>query len=135
MRDQSLPQFSPAAFMDYLVSFIVADDQVDPKNSAFFLMLTYLQSIRVVECPEFRQLCMVLCETLTEAEIPGRFKMREAIISRWKASFEKLKVELSVSLRILPSLYEFMLTLLNRNPVDGLVSRWTFGQTGTWPRF
>lgn len=39
--------------MDYLVSFIVADDQVDPKNSAFFLMLTYLQSIHVVECPEF----------------------------------------------------------------------------------
>ena len=78
---------------------------------------------------------MVLCETLTEAEIPGRFKMREAIVSRWKASFEKLKVELSVSSRILPSLYESMLILINRNPVDGLVSQQMFGQTGIWPRF
>ena len=86
--------------MDYLVSFIVADDQVESKIFVFFLALIYLQSIRVVECPEFRQLCMVLCETLTEAEIPGRFKMREAIISRWKASYEELKVELSVSSRI-----------------------------------
>ena len=60
--------------MDYLVSFIVVDDEVDPKNSVFFLMLTYLQSIHVIKCPEFRQLCMVLRETLTEAEIPGCFR-------------------------------------------------------------
>ena len=78
---------------------------------------------------------MVLCETLTEAEIPGRFKMREAIVSHWKVLFEKLKVELSVSSRILPSLYESMLILINRNPVDGLVSQRMFGQTGIWPRF
>ena len=78
---------------------------------------------------------MVLHETLTEAEIPGRFKMREAIVSHWKASFEKLKVELLVSSRIPPSLYESMLILINRNPVDRLVSQQMFGQMGIWPHF
>jgi hypothetical protein len=116
--------------MEYLVSFIVIDDQVDSKNLVFFLALTDLQSIHIIKCPEFQQLCMVLHETLTMAEIPGHFKMREAIISCWKASFKKLKVELSVSSRILPLLYESMLTLINRNPVDGLVSQQTFGQMG-----
>lgn len=48
---------------------------------------------------------MVLCGTLIDTDIPRRDKIREAIISRWKESFEELKVELSVSLRVLPSLY------------------------------
>ena len=71
----------------------------------FFLTLNYLQSVRVVECPEFRQLCMVLRETLVEADIPHCHKMREAIILRWKQSFKKLKAELSVSFGILPSIH------------------------------
>lgn len=67
----------------------------------FFHTLTNLQSIRVVECPEFRQLCMVLCGTLVDADIPGRDKMREAIISRWRDSFTELRSDLSVGIRIL----------------------------------
>ncbi|KAH9015354.1 hypothetical protein EDB85DRAFT_2156756 [Lactarius pseudohatsudake] len=80
LRNQDIPSFSPGSFLDHLVRFIVADDQ----------------SIRVIECPEFRQLCMVLRETLVDANIPGRDKMREAIITRWQTSFEKLKHDLSV---------------------------------------
>ncbi|KAF8490064.1 hypothetical protein F5888DRAFT_1593610, partial [Russula emetica] len=53
-RDPELPSFSPEAFLEHLVRFVVADDQ----------------SIRVVECPEFRQMCMVLCKTLVDADIP-----------------------------------------------------------------
>jgi len=44
---------------------------------------------------------MVLRETLVDADIPHRDKMREAIIYHWKKSFEELKVDLSVSLRVL----------------------------------
>lgn len=39
---------------------------------------------------------MVLRETLIDADIPGRDKMREAIISQWRNSFEGLKLDLSV---------------------------------------
>ena len=40
---------------------------------------------------------MILRETLVEADIPGRDKMREAIINHWRTLFEALKLELSVS--------------------------------------
>ena len=67
----------------------------------FFHTLTDLQSIHVVECPEFRRLCMVLCETLIDTDIPHRNKMREAIISQWWDSFGRLKLDLSVGIHIL----------------------------------
>ena len=100
-RGQEVPSFSPAAFLEHLVRFIVADDQVSPDDLVFFHTLTNFQSIRVVECPEFRQLCMVLRETLVDTDIPRRDKIREAIISRWWDSFGKLKLDLSVGIRIL----------------------------------
>jgi hypothetical protein len=118
--------------MEYLVNFIVADDQVSPNNLVFFPALMYLQSIRVVECPEFRQLCMVLRESLVVADFPGRHKVREAIVSRWKESFNKLKVELSVSFE--HSAFP-LLTLVNRNPAGVSVLHQIFGQTGIWQRF
>jgi hypothetical protein len=100
LRDESIPDFSPDVFLDHLVSFVVADDQVSPQKSMYFLTLTYLQSIRVVECPEFRRLCMVLRESLLDADIPHRDKVREAVICSWNRAFKELKAELSVSLRI-----------------------------------
>ena len=58
------------------------------------------QLICIVECPEFRCLCMVLQETLVDTDIPGRDKMGEAIFNQWQTSFDKLKHELSVSLNV-----------------------------------
>ncbi|KAI9433687.1 hypothetical protein BJY52DRAFT_1198561 [Lactarius psammicola] len=81
VRDQGFPPFSAATFLDHLAHFIIADDQ----------------SIRVVERPEFRHLCMLLCETLVDADISHRDKMREVIISLWQKSFETLKLDLSHS--------------------------------------
>lgn len=106
-RSQDIPSFSPEAFLEYLVRFIVADDQVSANDLVVFHILTYLQSIRVVECPEFRQLCMVLRETLVDADIPRRDKMREAIITQWRTSFGQLKLDLSVSIwyPLCPPLY------------------------------
>jgi hypothetical protein len=41
---------------------------------------------------------MVLRDNLLDAEIPHRDKMREAILSHWRKSFEDLKLDFSVSL-------------------------------------
>jgi hypothetical protein len=43
---------------------------------------------------------MLLCETLIESDIPRRNKMREAIITCWRDSFEQLKLDLSVSIAV-----------------------------------
>ena len=40
VRDRALPQFSPAAFLEHLVCFIVADDQASPNNLVFIHALT-----------------------------------------------------------------------------------------------
>lgn len=100
-RGCEVPSFSTEAFLEHLVRFIVADDQVSSDDLVFFHTLTNLQSIRVVECPEFRQLCMVLCGTLVDGDIPGRDKTREAIITQWRDSFGQLKLNLSVGICIL----------------------------------
>ena len=80
--------------------FVVADDQVSPDGLMFFHTLTNLQLICVVECPEFQQLCMVLCKTLVDIDIPCHNKMREAIISQWQDLFGQLKLDLSVGRHI-----------------------------------
>jgi hypothetical protein len=53
-----LPEFSPSALARFLVRFIVADDQVFNLNLSntcnILSLLTFLQSINVIECPEFR---------------------------------------------------------------------------------
>jgi len=66
-------------------------------------MLKCLQLICVVELLEFQLLCLTLHPTLTDSEIPHHDKMRESIIYHWKKAFGVLKVELSMSLCILPS--------------------------------
>jgi hypothetical protein len=64
--------------------FIVADDQ----------------SIRIIECCEFRDLCMFLREMLTESDIPHRDKMRESIITASLESSEALYLDLAVSFSV-----------------------------------
>jgi hypothetical protein len=105
VRDQGLPPFSSATFLEHLARFIVVDDQVSLSYLVLFYTLTPLQSIRVVECPEFRRLCMLLRETLVDADIPRRDKMREVIMGQWRKSFETLKINLSVSLSAAFPLY------------------------------
>jgi len=91
-----VPPYSPQAFLDYLVRFIVSDDQVYPFILYSFMPSHIFQSIRIIECPEFREMCMVLCATLEDAQIPHRDKVRESVISCWQQNFEELKLDLSV---------------------------------------
>ncbi|KAN0118276.1 Ribonuclease H-like domain containing protein [Russula decolorans] len=81
-RKHSLPPFTQASLIDYIIHFVVADDQ----------------SIRVVECPEFRDLCMLLRPSLQDKEIPRRNRVREGIIEQWHKWFDSLKRELADSL-------------------------------------
>lgn len=50
----------------------------------------------MVECPEFRQLLLLLREQLQDKDIPHRTKIRESIIKSWEAYFKVLKAELAV---------------------------------------
>ena len=69
---------------------------------------------------------MVLQKTLIDADIPHHDKMREAIIYYWKKLFQELKVELSVSLHFVCSVFP-LLTLVYRHPVGKSVSWWMYG--------
>jgi hypothetical protein len=117
-------------FLEHLVRFIIADNQVSLNNFILFHSLTDWQSIRVVECPEFRRLCMVLRPNI---KIPCRDKIREAILTRWRQSFESLRDDFSVSLPCF--VYRLALTLTNSNLADELVSLQIFGQMQTWHHF
>lgn len=59
-----------------------------------------LKSIRVVECPEFRDICMLLRESLADKDIPRRDKVREAILDQYSKQFDGLINELSVRCKI-----------------------------------
>ena len=80
-----------------------------------------LQAIRIVECPEFRDLCMLLRESLTDKDIPHRDKLREAIFQEFHKAFGNLKTELSVS-HITDYRSQNLLIRCERTPLDGLVS-------------
>ncbi len=98
--DQKIPSFSLVLFLVHLVCFIVADDQVSSNNLVSLHTLKGLQSICIMECPKFQQLCMVLCENLINANIPHCSKIREAVISQWWDLFEQLKLDLFMSIGI-----------------------------------
>lgn len=88
--------FSPETFLQVLISFVVADDQVRCAVFSISLLLILFQSINVMECPEFRNLLLLLRPDLADKDIPHRTKLRESIIKAWKTWFESLKKDLSV---------------------------------------
>ena len=95
-RKAAIPQFSPETFLRYLVRFIVADDQVSPHFLYIHTPFIFCKAIRVVECPEFRDLCMLLRPALDDRQIPRRDKVRESVINQFGQEFGKLKIELAV---------------------------------------
>ena len=56
-----------------------------------------LQSINVIECPEFQQLLCLLRQELRDTDIPRRTKLRELIIEAWRDCFQALREDLEVS--------------------------------------
>ena len=104
-QTRSLPPFTQSSFIDHIIHFVVADDQVSDAFSesvmrSLSLSLTHVlittQSIHLVECPEFRDLCMFLRPSLQDKEIPHRDRLREGIIEQWHQWFDGLRRELAV---------------------------------------
>lgn len=55
------------------------------------------QALNVIECPEFRDLLLLLRQDLKDSQIPHRTKIREEIISAWQKYFAVLQTDLAVS--------------------------------------
>ena len=86
--------------------------------------------ICVVECPEFWQLCMVLWESLSDADIPHCDKVSQAIINHWQKLFEDMRCDLSVSLNIFVS-NSYKLILINSSLKGRSVLLQMFGEAPT----
>ncbi|KAF9033370.1 hypothetical protein BJ165DRAFT_1357267 [Panaeolus papilionaceus] len=82
-RNPSMPDrqaFSPEAFVDAIVEFIVADDQ----------------SLRVIESPHLRRIFLMLREELTDSDIPHRTKIRSRLSDIWTKHLDSLEDEMKV---------------------------------------
>lgn len=68
------------------------------------LTVLLIKSIRVVECPEFRALLLLLRSDLKESMIPHRSKVRGLVIDTWKLYFQDLRRDLAVYFSVFVSL-------------------------------
>jgi hypothetical protein len=93
--EHRLPEYNYDVFVQYLVHFIVADDQVSAALPDFHLSLSFpTQSLRVVDCPEFRNICWLLRPNLEH--LPHRDTIRERVTVEWGMAFTALRGELAV---------------------------------------
>ena len=91
-----LPEYDYDTFIQYLVRFIVADDQVSTALPYFHLSLSFpTQSLHVVDCPEFHDICWLLRPNLEH--IPHHDSIRERVTVEWGNAFTELHDELTVS--------------------------------------
>ena len=90
--------FSQDVFLEVLVQWIVADNQVRhltfPSKSS---LIPIIQSIYVIEGRKFRNLLLFLWEGLEDKNIPHQTKIQTAIMRRFKEYYNILKEELAVS--------------------------------------
>ncbi len=101
----AVPEYSHDAFVDAIVEWIIADDQVWRPSLMLFVCWTFsFQSINVIECPQLRQIFLMLWEDLTDADIPHRTYIRKCVIETWEKYIATLKSEMEVSL-FLPAMY------------------------------
>ncbi|KIK02921.1 hypothetical protein K443DRAFT_5808 [Laccaria amethystina LaAM-08-1] len=80
--DQPQTEFSPEAFIDAIMEFVVGNDQ----------------SLNVVESPELHRIFVMLREELCDSDIPHRSKMRDRIMEVYKEHLEVLKSDMEKAL-------------------------------------
>lgn len=91
--------FSVDTAINYIVKFIVANDQVRVECLCYpFSLICLFQSLNVVENQQFRDLLTLFRPDFAEEDVPHRTKIRTAIIESWAIWFEGLKEILSVSI-------------------------------------
>lgn len=89
--------FTMDGLLNRLVRFIVADDQVSNYVSLRNFLLTFNhQSIRVVECIEFRELLLFACQEISDSDLPKRDKIHNMIVDASVDYFEVLKKQMGV---------------------------------------
>ncbi|RXW14039.1 hypothetical protein EST38_g11815 [Candolleomyces aberdarensis] len=79
--EHKVPEFTPDAFIEALVDFIVADDQ----------------SINVIESVFFRRLLLLLRADLRDEDIPHRTFVQSHIQARWDVYMKELQAQLQNS--------------------------------------
>ncbi|KAF8573715.1 hypothetical protein K439DRAFT_1624859 [Ramaria rubella] len=100
------PKFSQSTFINALVKFIVEDDQ----------------SLNVIECQEFHALLLLLCEGLTNDDIPHHTNIHKQIICAWEFHFQCVKENIANTLGKISHTADICSTIkgvrafLNRNP-------------------
>jgi len=94
---QPYAPFSPNVFLEVLVQWIVADDQVRHFLTPPQSLISVIQSIYIVEGCEFRNLLLCLWEGLEDKDIPHRTQIRTSIIRHFKEYYNVLKEKLVVS--------------------------------------
>ncbi|KAJ7437334.1 hypothetical protein FB451DRAFT_1305801 [Mycena latifolia] len=80
--------FSMAAFREQLVKVFVSND----------LICYFLASIHLIESRDFRDLLLLLCESLTDKEIPHRKKLTKLVHEAWDQYYVDLKAAFRASI-------------------------------------
>ena len=91
-----VPAFSLNNFREHLAAFIAADDQVRFLCNVSALPLNLSKSLNVVECPEFRNLLLLLRESLRDTDIPHQSQTHNNIINLWLQSFSVMQTQARV---------------------------------------
>jgi len=91
--------FTPEAFVDAIVDFIVSDDQVLVKIFNFGLLIyaSCGQSINVIESPKLRAIFLMLQEDLKNSDIPHRTTIRKQIMEIWDEHLDALQDQMMVN--------------------------------------
>ena len=92
-------QFSREAFIDGILEWIIADDQVSDALSllCWLLTLTQCQSINVIENPQLRSLFRLLRSELRDEDIPHRTTLRNRITEVFGAYLDHIEKEMKVT--------------------------------------
>ena len=95
LAEHQLPEYSHDMFVQYLVCFIVTDDQVIAALPDLHLSLSIpTQSFHVVDCPKFHDICWLLQSNLEN--IPCCDTICEWVTIEWAKAFMELHAELTV---------------------------------------
>ena len=85
------------------------------------------KSLRVVECPEFRALLLLLRSSLKDSMIPRRSKTSELLLVAWQREFQRLSRELAASTALRSSLAFSLVNISSRMLRVKSLLRQTYG--------
>jgi hypothetical protein len=91
--------FSKEAFVDAIMEFIIADDQVNIYGYGYrglLIIIILSKSLNVIESPKLRNIFLMLRRELKDSDIPGRTTIRKRIMEVVDEYLEQLGREMQV---------------------------------------